>query len=136
MSLTLDDIDALRRQLRNPIPVAELPHIIRMTLHIKVPLVHLSNESLAHIAKKHPDITDFELLLLPFVIRHGLILREKKKRHIIIASYQEPMSHRRYVAVMKIASRSCEVWLDSFHKTKPRQTASLLKRCEILKRHD
>jgi hypothetical protein len=136
MSLTLDDLDALRRKARDPIPVGELPSIIRTALQIRSPIVHLSLESLMHIGKRHPDISDYELLLLPFVIRHGLIMREKKKPKVILASYQDSISSRRYLAAMKVTSQQCEVWLDSFYRTKPRQTASFLRRCEILKRHD
>jgi hypothetical protein len=66
MSLTLSDIDAVRRKTHNPIEVGELPNLIRLALHLRVPLVQLSTESLAHINARHPDISDFDLLLLPF----------------------------------------------------------------------
>jgi len=136
MSVTLSDIDAVRSKARNPIPVGELPNLIRLALQIRVPLVQLSNESLAHIGKRHPDITDFDLLLLPFAIRHGMILRERKKTNVILAVYQEPLSHRRFVAVMKIADGGCQVWLDSFYRLKRRQTKTLMKKAELLKPHD
>jgi hypothetical protein len=136
MSLTLSDIDAVRRKTHDPIPVGELPNLIRLALHLRVPQVQLSHASLMHINEKHPDVTDFDLLLLPFAIRHGLILREIRKRNILLSCYQEPMSHRRFVAVMKIAAAECEVWLDSFYRTKPRQTKRLLQKCEKLKDHD
>lgn len=136
MSLTLADLSALREKRRDPIPVGELPHLIKLALNLRVPIVHLSRESLAHIAKKHPDITDFDLLILPFAIGHGLLVREKSKKHIILASYNEPMSHRRFIAAMKVVERDCEVWLTSFYRTKPRQTKRMLSNAEILKRHD
>ena len=89
-----------------------------------------------HINKRHPDVSDFDLLIVPFAIRHGLILRERAKRNILLSCYQDPMSHKRYVAVMKVTSKQCEVWLDSFYRTAPRQTARLLKKTEKLKDHD
>jgi hypothetical protein len=135
MSLTLSDIDAVRRKTHNPIEVGELPNLIRLALRLRVPLVQLSTESLAHINARHPDISDFDLLLLPFVIRHGMILRERKKTNIILAVYQEPMSHRRFVAAMKIADASCQVWLDSFYRIKPGQTRKLMRKTDMLKPH-
>ena len=136
MSLTLSDIDYLRRKVHDPIIVGELPNIIRLVLRLKVPVVHLSNHSLKHINKKHPDITDFDLLVLPFAIKHGLILREIRKRNVLLACYQPPMTHRRFVAVMKLASNGHEIWLDSFHRTAPSQTARLMRKAERLKNHD
>lgn len=136
MSLTLSDIDDLRRNRHDPIVVAELPNIMRLALRLRVPLVHLSNQSLRHIQARHPDITDLDLLLIPFVVRHGLILQMKNKRSIILACYQQPMSHRRYLAAMKVSSKGAEVWLDSFYRTRPRETARLMRKAEVLKRHD
>lgn len=136
MGLTLEDIAALRSGASDPIPVGELPHLIRLALGVRAPHVHLSRQSLEHINARHPDVTDYDLLLLPFTIQHGLILRERRKSNILLASYQQPMSQRRFVAVMKVTARQCEVWLDSFHRTKPRQTRRLLEKCEVLKRHD
>ena len=136
MSLTLSDIDDLRRKKHDPIVVGELPNIIRLALRLRVRLVHLSNQSLRHVTARHPDISDIDLLLLPFVIQHGLILQQQNKRNVILACYQQPMSHRRYLAAMKITDRGSEVWLDSYYRTRPRETARLLRRTEILKRHD
>jgi hypothetical protein len=136
MSLTLSDLDDLRRKTRDPIVVGELPNIVCLVLQLKIPLVHFSHHSLDHIKRKHPDISDFDLLLLPFVIKHGLILRERRKRNVLLACYQPPMTYKRFVAVMKIATNGYEIWLDSFHRTAPAQTARLMRKAEKLKNHD
>ena len=136
MILTLGDIEALRMGLRSPIVVGELPFRIQTLLRLKVPNVYLSPSSLRHIKYRHPDIDDFDLLQLPFAIHSGLLLRENLKPNVLQACYQEPSSHRRFVAVMKIVSTGCEVWLQSFHRLKKRQTAQILKRSKILKTHD
>ncbi len=136
MALTLSDIHALREKFTDPIVVGELPDSIRVELGLRVPLVHLSAVSLKHINEKHPDVSDFDLLILPFAIQSGLILRETQKKHVLLACYQEPGSHRRFIAIMKVTARECEVWLDSFHRMKTRQTKRLLRRAEILKSHD
>ena len=136
MGLTLADIDALRAKQRDPIAVGEFPDSIRIKLGLRVPIVYLSETGLSHIKQRHPDIDDFDLLILPFAIRHGLILRELKKPQIVLSCYQEPTSHRRFVAVMKVLDKKFEVWLTSLYRTKPKQTKQLMKKCEKSKDHD
>lgn len=136
MSLTLSDLEDLRRKERDPIVVGELPNVIRLALGLRVPLVHLSNQSLKHIKARHPDITDFELLLIPFVVQKGLILQQQNRPKVILACYQQPASHRRFLAAMKVSDRGTEVWLDSFYRTRLRETARLLRKANVLKKHD
>ena len=134
MNLTLQDIHALRSGWRDPVTVGELPSTIRTLLGLRVPLVHFSKDSLLHVAKKHPDVSDFDLLILPFAIERGMIMRERKKPNVLLGVYQEPASHRRFVAVMKVAAAH-EVWLTSFHRAHRRQTAQWLRRCDLLRPH-
>jgi hypothetical protein len=61
MGVTLAEIHACRAGWRGPIVVGELPNLVRLKLELRVPLVHLSRQSLDHIAKRHPEIDDFEL---------------------------------------------------------------------------
>lgn len=135
MPLTLEDIDDLRKDRRNPIVVGEFPDEIRLMLGLPVALVHLSKHSLTHISSQHPDVNDFDLLLIPFAIKDGLLLRERRKPQIVLCVYQDPDSHRRFVAAIKRARNEPELWLDSFHRAKAKQTRAWLKRCDILKNH-
>jgi hypothetical protein len=100
--------------------LGELPNAIRVRLKLRVPQVHLSCASLLHIQKKHRDMTDYELPHVTGTIERGTILQERSKP-IILAYAKDAESHRQYVAVMKIANASCEVWLTSFHRTDARQ---------------
>jgi hypothetical protein len=134
MSLTLQDIFDLRTGWRNPVNVGELPDAIRRLLGLRVPQVHFSRESFEHTQKKHPDLTDLDLLLIPFAVERGMILRERRKPNVLLGVYQEPTTHRRFVAVMKIAAAH-EVWLSSFHRAHRRQTGQWLKRCYLLRSH-
>jgi len=134
MGITLQDIHDLRSGWRDPINVGELPDAIRVLLALRVPQVHLSRASLEHIRVKHPDVTDFDLLLLTMAVERGMIMRERRKPNVLLGVYQEPASHRRFVAVMKIAA-AYEVWVTSFHRAHRRQTMQWLKRCELLRRH-
>jgi hypothetical protein len=134
MSITLQDIHDLRSGWRNPINVAELPDSIRVALNLRVPQVHFSQETLTHIRQKHPDVSDFDLLLITPAVERGMIMRERRKPNILLAVYQEPASHRRFVAVMKVAA-VYEIWLTSFHRAHRRQTAQWLKQCDLLRQH-
>ena len=132
--LTLSDIDYLRRGVNNPIVVGELDEEIRRILNLRVPLVHLSRDSLRHINKRHSDICDYQLLHLPMVISKGKILRERDKPNTIIALRPDLASYRVYGAIMKVVERDCEIWLQSFYRVKHKQQGRWERRCSLLKR--
>lgn len=132
MSFTLADIDGLRKQ-HDPITVGELPDVVRVALGLPLCNVHLSRESLRHINMKHPDITDFDLLLAPLAISRGTILREIDRPHIILSFYFDPESGRAYQATMKLAERGLEIWLCSFYRKRKRDYKKLLKRGTVLR---
>jgi hypothetical protein len=66
---------------------------------------------------------------LPAVINRGLVIREIR---CLVASYLH--EETRYIATMKRAP-SCEIWITTFHRSKPKQTKALLKRGEVLRTH-
>lgn len=134
MGLVLQDIFDCRTGYRNPIIVGELPDALRVRLKLRVPQVHLSRESLLHIQKRHPDVSDFELPHVSNVIDRGTILQERAKPSIILSYSKDEESHRYYVAVMKIANAQCEVWLTSFHRTGQRQIRKWRQRHVVLRR--
>lgn len=136
MIFTLEDLAALRGGERDPIPVGELPFVVAELLKLRVPIVHLSGQSLRHINNRHADISDFDMLLLPLVVRQGLILRERKKRNVILAVYRDETTTRTYVAAMKYTQRACEVWLDSFYRLKPKEIGRVRRKTEVLREAD
>jgi hypothetical protein len=97
--------------------------------------VYLSFDSLAHIAKEHPDVTDFDLLHIPLAIRFGLIVREISAPDRLMISYLPKGGTRRYKCVLKAAAGTTEVWVLTFHKMRQRQTQAMLRRGSILRRH-
>ncbi len=103
---------------------------------LRVPLVYLSKESLAHINRRHPDITDYDLIVVPFVLKHGLILREVRRKNVYLASHVGTYCPKRMGITMKVAQPDREVYLETFHRVSYRQTRAWLKRCEIIKTHD
>ena len=64
MGVTRSDISDLESGWRNQIVAGEIPDWLRIKLGVRVPMVHLSNESLAHIRKEHPDVTEFDLFVV------------------------------------------------------------------------
>ena len=118
----------------DPINMGESPDAIRVLLALRVPQVHLSRASLEHIRVKHPDVTDFDLLLLTMAMEREMIMRERRKPNVLLGVYQEPASHPRFVAVMKIAA-AYEVRVTSFHRAHRRQTMQWPERCDLLRRH-
>ena len=133
MGLTLQDIHDCRVGYRNPIVVGELPESIRRRLKLRIPTVHLSRESLAHINQKHPDITDLDLPHIPHVIECGTLMQERAKPNIILSHCKDEESHRHYVTVMKIVA-GYELWLSSFYRVRDRQIEIFRKRHIILRR--
>ena len=121
MGVTLADINACRASWRGPIVVGELPNLVRVKLKLRVPLVHLSRDSLEHIGRRHPEIDDFELPIVSLIVERGMILQEKEKPNFLLAVGKDRDSHRKYVAVMKMTAGNLEVWLTSFHRTTDRQ---------------
>ncbi len=136
MALLLSDINDLRQKIRNPIHVGSLPYAIAKKLDLKNSNVYLSLDSYNHIKKKHADISDFDLLLFPFIIQHGLLAVEVRKPTIIMCSYLEPHIGKRYIASLKIAANKTEVWALSLYRARSRQTKVILKRATMIKSHD
>ena len=116
--------------------MGELPSVAATAMGLLVPLAYLSRASLAHINLRHPEITDFDLTVMPFVLKHGLIVRELNKPSIYLASHEGTYCPKRMGLAMKVAQPDREVYVQTFHRVHYRQTRAWLKRCEIIKTHD
>lgn len=135
MSLTLADINDLKQRYRNPIHVGSIPYAVAKHLELKNSNVYLSLKSYKHIQEDHPDISDYDLLMIPLAIQYGLLVTEYKKPNIIMCSYFDPNIGKRYIISVKFAANKTEVWVCSMYRAKLRQTRTLLKKGEILKTH-
>jgi hypothetical protein len=136
MVLILEDIEDLRSRQRNPIRVGELPFEVATKLGLLNHGVYLSRQSYQHIINAHGDIDDYKLLLLPQILKQGLIVQEDAKQNVLVISYLDQSSGLRYVTALKIAQSNTEVWISSMYRAKRRQTKRILKRGTILKNHD
>lgn len=136
MALILEDIEDLRSRQRDPIRIGELPFEVATQLGLFNHGVYLSHQSYYHIIKAHRDIDDYKLLLLPQILKNGLIVQENAKRNVLVISYFDQSSGLRYVTALKIAQSNTEVWVSSMYRAKRRQTKRILQRGTILKNHD
>jgi hypothetical protein len=132
MAFTLSDLQCLRCKRLASHPIGQIPRNVLSTLGWDMPWVYLSTESCIHIFEKHPDLQEFDVLALPAVINRGLLIREKHRSSCLVASYVHEGT--RYIATMKRAA-TYEIWITTFHRSKPKQTKALLKRGEILRDH-
>ena len=135
MALTLEDLEDLTNNHRDPIRVGEIPIDVAKILNLKNHNVYLSRFSLLHIQAGHPDIDHFALLNLPFGIERGLLVQEKTKPHIVLSSFVEAATNTRFISALKITQHGTEVWVSSFYRSSDRQTRSILQRGIILQNH-
>ncbi len=136
MALTLEDLIALQNSERDPVVVGQIPYNVANKLGLRNHNIYLSRTSLEHILQVHADISMIDLLQLPFAVSRGLLVREKAKQNVIVASYLDRESGRRFFSALKIAQAGTEIWVSSFYRSKARQTKRLLSRGEVLKSHD
>lgn len=132
MAFELSRLHELIAGRHDPLVVGPLPLVAVDYLKAKVPLVYLSRYSIQHILEEHPDVSLFDLLRAPIVLRDGLLIGD---RNCVVASYCVSEENIRYKAVVKCAGGGCDLWLTTFHRTAPRQTKSLLKRGKVLRLH-
>lgn len=134
MIFSLDDVIGLREGRYRDRQVGEIPHDDLMRLGWRSPIVYLSAESLAHIAQRHPDISEFDVLLLPQMIAGGLLIRENAKPNVLVVCYQA--GDQRLCASLKMAPRTgFDIWVLSLRRMRQRQTRAMLNRGTLIRAH-
>jgi hypothetical protein len=93
--------------------------------------VLLSWETVVKQKRKHPDIGFGEYRIVPDAVRLGLVAQDRPN-HLTFC-YNAP-SDRRYQLVIK-ATFAAELFVMSFHRTRPRQTKAILARATLLRKH-
>ena len=135
MTITIEDISMLRGGLRKIVAVGDVRIEVAKRMGVYSTTVYLTKESLQHINIEHPDISDTLLLLACLAVRDGWIMQEIGRPNIFVCSYLEPMSRRRFTAVLKVARPDREILLVSFRRGRFGQTRSFQKRCRTIKTH-
>jgi hypothetical protein len=132
MAFTLEHV----QQVRNgrPQQVGVLPVVVWQKLSWPCPWVYLGQSGLKHIAEKHPDVTDFDLLWLPLAIDTGMIVQlAKSPRQILVVHKAEPT--RFYLCALKAARGGTEIWVDSFYRIKEGRFDTFARKGPILRPH-
>ena len=85
MAFTLEHV----QQVRNgqPRQVGVLPDSVWKKLEWCCPWVYLGQSGLQHIAQRHPDVEDLDLLWLPLAIASGIIVQVKARPRQILVGY-------------------------------------------------
>jgi hypothetical protein len=114
------------------VPAASLPPEASSYLKAKLSFVYLSRASLDKICSHHPDLTDYNLVMIPHVLEHGTLLTDRKP-NVVIAYGRAGAKGRLYKATVKLAASGYDVWLTAFYRTDDRHISSLRERAVILK---
>ncbi len=94
-------------------------------------IAYLSCKSLHHILTDHPDITMFDLLCLPEMIKRGLWIADRKKSACVIYKHSE--GGLRYKSALKVVGDGYETYISTFHRVvDERQLKSIMKRGRVL----
>ena len=135
MAISLADLVPLKQNPDASILVGWLPKSIEAHFGWKARRVYIKGERLAHILN-HPDMTEIEVLLIPNALAYGLLLQERDRPERLIACYQHPEDEsKRYKAAVKVMDNGFEIWISTFHRTRRKQTKTLLARSIKLRDH-
>jgi hypothetical protein len=78
----------------------------------------------------------FDFIKLPIGLARGLVITDGRTPRSVVVCYVAPDSNVRHKVVVKATANGSELWVSTFHRTKPRQTRALLARGRVLKTHD
>lgn len=134
MPLELSRLHSLKcGPLLTSVHVGDIPELVAQSLGTEFRSVNLSRDKYEEITAKHPEMMDYDFLQLPYILAHGLWIAERAQPTCRLVSSPIPNSDQRYKAVVKKAKSGPDLWLKSFHRTRPRATRSFLKRRSILR---
>ena len=135
LTMNTDDLSRLLSGANlSPIQVGVI-HEVRLcqAIHATTHAVLLSKETVVKQKKEHSDLTLEHYRLIPDAIRHGLVIHERARPDCLTICYNRREGER-YVVALKGAS-SGAIFVTSFHKMRPRQIRSFLKRGDKLRLH-
>lgn len=135
MSIELSRVHALRQGWVSALAVGPLHKAGADYLKSTAGEVWISRERLLHIDNQHDGLSDFEIISMSFGLMNGLFVADEKRPNCLIISYVLPNQSRRYKIAIKSAAQGRELWVSTFHRTRPRQTRTLLTRGRVIKPH-
>ena len=102
-------------------------------IHATTHTVLLSKETVVKQKKEHPDLKNEDYWVIPDAIHHGLVIHERARPACLTICYNRREGER-YMVALK-GTNSGAIFVTSFHKMRPRQTRSFLKRGNMLRQH-
>jgi hypothetical protein len=130
MGLELSQVYNLLRNRDGTIHFEHLPVPVAEHLGSTLRIVYLSNRSLRHIFENHKDVTEFDILILPMMIRDGFWIGDKPKQACVF--YKHPEHEKLYKAAVKVTLDGLEAYVSSFYRCSPKKITSALKRGVVL----
>lgn len=141
MPLSLATIQTLLVKLHDglldKVEIARLPNDVISSLDARFPIhtvsIHIDKYILHKILMKGVSISD--VANMQNYLDVGLTILEKNRPNSFILSVQNTNQTSRYKAAFKVAQHGHEIWVSSFHETRPRQTKALIARGYIIRKH-
>jgi hypothetical protein len=128
--------DLLRDSKQRVTTVCVIEEPVAKAMQAKTVAVFLSYVTLVKQCVKHPDIRAVDYSLLSDAITQGMVVLDKSKHRSVQICYQHPaFEDKRYRVFLKTTGTGDEIYVESLHRTRPRQTKSVLKRGKLLRNH-
>ena len=128
-----DDVLKLSLGIVTRLHVCNVPILVASKFNAHTIRVHLSRQSLQHIAEGHPDIFPSDILQLPSAIRTGQIFFDKLRPRHLTAVRPHPAREKRWLmAGMKFSLATHELWIQTFHLGQRRHLRRLEEEAELI----
>lgn len=112
--------------------IAQVCHLdsdLMTEMGLQSSLVSLSPESLTHIRHRHPDISDWDILMIPRIISEGMVIQERKNPQFVVFSlFVSEAPRKRLNCTVKFLFGKQEAYISTLHKAQKRQLRGLQKR--------
>ena len=132
MTLELSHIENMLAGKLDHVWICSITHRPESKLKFSSGAVYLSKSSLLHILEKHPDITKYEILLLPIAITRGTLYVDQQNPNFLGSIYKSE-ENKIYFVPMKITSQGHEIWVSSIHRQTKKQLDKKIKKLDLYK---
>lgn len=130
MGLELSQLYSLLLTTDGTIQFEHLPPRVADHLGSSLRIVYLSSRSFRHILEAHKGISEFDVLLLPLMIRDGLWIADHPHKACVF--YRHPETDKLYKGAVKVVGSGYEVYVCSFYRCNERQIATARRRGTVL----
>ena len=97
--------------------------------------VLLLQYSYSHIRFEHKELRKEQMMILPDLLKNGIVIQHKKHKNKAAIFYQDPTGSDRYFAAIKATCSGNAIYCDTFRRARVRNTKSKLRNGILLRRH-